>query len=135
MNQNREVFAVPGSPLDSRSEGPNQLIQDGAHLVTGAEDILRLLDFDTTKILMDSLQAEKSVSISLPIEQELNEARQIILNRLSPETTDVNQLIRGTGLRTDLVNIILVELELAGRIERFAGGKVALVYNNEWENA
>lgn len=135
LNQNREVFAVPGSPLDSRSEGPNRLIQEGAHLVTGAEDILRLLDFDTTKILMDSLQAEKSVSISLPAEQELTEARQIILDRLSPETTDVNQLIRGTGLRTDLVNIILVELELAGRIERFAGGKVALVYNNEWENA
>lgn len=135
LNQNREVFAVPGSPLDSRSEGPNQLIQDGAHLVTGAEDILHLLDFDTTKMLLDSLQADESISISLPMEQELDQARQIILSRLSPDTTDVNQLIRGTGLRTDLVNIILVELELAGRIERFAGGKVALVYNNEWENA
>lgn len=134
LNQNREVFAVPGSPLDSRSVGPNRLIQDGACLVTCAEDILRILDFNTTKSFMDNLAVKSNPASVLPPELELQEARQIILERLSPETTEVNQLIRGTGLPADLVSIILVELELAGRIERFAGGKVALVYSNEWEN-
>lgn len=136
LSQNREVFAVPGSPVDSRSAGPNQLIKDGAHLVSTAEDILSILDMNTTRQLFDSFAVDSISNTSYQSinEQDLNEARKIILSRLSPEVTAVNQLVRGTGLPTDVVTIILIELELAGRIERFAGQRVALVYNNEWEN-
>lgn len=136
LSQNREIFAVPGSPMDTRSAGPNQLIRDGAHLVTNAEDILSILDTNTTRELLDSFKPETACEKSYQSinEKELDEARKIILSRLSPEVTSVNQLIRGTGLPTDIVTIILIELELAGRIERFAGQRVSLIYNNEWEN-
>lgn len=133
LEQNREVFAVPGSPADSRSDGPNKLIQEGAHLVTCAEDIMRTLDFDTTKILFDSAVGTKSSKPYTYIDEKaLSDAREIILSLLSPEVISINQLIRTTGLPTELVNVILVELELAGRIERFAGQQVSLIYNNEW---
>lgn len=134
LNQNREVFAVPGSPLDSRSEGPNRLIQDGAHLVTKAEDVLHVLDVDSTRLLMDKVTLAEPLSL-FPREEDLEKARKIVLDLLSPEATDVNLIIRTTNIEPRLVNIILVELELAGRIERFVGGKVALVYSNEWGHA
>lgn len=136
LSQNREIFAIPGSPIDSRSTGPNQLIKEGAHLVTNGEDILSILDLNTTRELLDSfIQPSVTGKTYQSIdEKELDEARKIILSRLSPEVTSINQLIRGTGLPTDIVTIILVELELAGRIERFAGQRVALIYNNEWES-
>ncbi len=133
LAQNREIFAIPGSPADPRSEGPNQLIKDGAQLVTAPEDILSVLDFNTTKLLLDS--EEISVfdkPLSFVDETDLDKARQLVLSLLTPEVTGVNQIIRTTGLPTELVSIILVELELAGKIERFAGQKVALIYNNEW---
>ncbi len=135
LSQNREVFAIPGSPADPRSEGPNQLIKDGAHLVTCPEDILSALDFNTTRQLLDSNQScEFDKPFSFIDESNLETARQQILSLLSPEVTGINQIIRTTGLPTELVSIILVELELAGKIERFAGQKVALIYNNEWGN-
>ncbi len=133
LAQNREIFAIPGSPADPRSEGPNQLIKDGAQLVTTPEDILSALDYNSTKQLFDS---EQVCSFDKPLsfidETDLNKARELVLSLLTPEVTGVNQIIRTTGLPTELVSIILVELELAGKIERFAGQKVALIYNNEW---
>ena len=59
-------------------------------------------------------------------------AREKILSHLSPEVTSIDELIRETGLRTELVNAILLEMELSGIIERFVGQRVSLVYNNEW---
>ncbi len=133
LAQNREIFAVPGSPADTRSEGPNQLIKDGAQLVTTPEDILSVLDFNTTKLLLDSEQISVfDKPLSFVDESDLDKARKLVLSLLTPEVTEVNQIIRSTGLPTELVSIILVELELAGKIERFAGQKVALIYNNEW---
>lgn len=137
ISQDREVFAIPGSPADSRNKGSNQLIKDGAHLVTTPEDVLEIIERDTTKLLLDIEQGNSSVydkPLSFIDEAELAKARSIILCRLTPEVTGVNQLIRGTGLPIGLVSIILVELELAGKIERFAGNKISLVYENEWGN-
>ncbi len=135
LSQNREVFAVPGSPLDARSRGPNELIKDGAHLVTCGEDILEILDSNTSKTLLDVCDKhELDKPLSFISDSDLNKARDIIVSRLSPEVTGVNQLIRGTGLPTELVSIILVELELAGKIERFAGQRIALIYDNEWRS-
>lgn len=132
--QNKEVFAIPGSPLNERSAGPNQLIKDGAHLVTCSEDILDILQNDTTKLLLDSEQPRSKFDepFNFIHDDDLNKARKIVLSQLSPEVTGVDQLIRSTGLPTEVVNIILVELELSGLIERFAGQKIALIYNNEW---
>lgn len=136
LSQDREVFAVPGSPADSRNIGSNQLIKDGAHLVTAPEDVLELIERDTTKLLLDTEQGNSIYDKPLTFIDEvaLEKARTTILSRLTPEVTGVNQLIRGMDLPKGLVSIILVELELAGKIERFAGNKISLVYENEWGN-
>lgn len=132
--QNREVYAIPGSPVDPRNAGSNLLIKNGAHLVTTPEDVLSSVDHDTTKLLLDSEQGTGVYDkpLSFIDETDLEKARAIVLERLTPEVTDMNQLIRSTGLPISLVSIILVELELAGKIERFAGNKISLVYENEW---
>lgn len=132
--QNREVYAIPGSPVDPRNAGSNLLIKNGAHLVTTPEDILSSVALDTTKLLLDSEQGTGVYDkpLSFIDETDLDKARAIVLERLTPEVTDMNQLIRSTGLPISLVSIILVELELAGKIERFAGNKISLVYENEW---
>ena len=132
LDQNREIFAVPGSPADIRSEGPNKLIKEGAHLVTCAEDIMQILDFNSTKLLMESVRKVEPDYPYFFDKDDLDKARAIITARLGPESITVNQLIRGTEIPVDIVNVILVELELAGRIERFAGGRVSLTYTNEW---
>lgn len=134
LSQNREVFAIPGSPADSRNIGSNRLIKDGAHLVTSPEDILELIERDTTKLLLDAEQGNSVYDKPLTFidDATLAKARTMILSRLTPEVTGINQLIRGTDLPMGLVSIILVELELAGKIERFAGNKISLVYENEW---
>lgn len=134
LAQGREVFAIPGSPLDPRAAGPNQLIKDGAHLVTSTQDILFEIKSNMTFRFSDSQEAPRfDFSIfqnnSAPF---VEEAKQKILEHLSAEVTLIDELIRETGLRTELVNAILLEMELAGIVERFVGQRVSLVYNNEW---
>ena len=83
------------------------------------------------------LEAEKPPLFDFSIFQNndtdfVTEAREKILSHLSPEVTSIDELIRETGLRTELVNAILLEMELSGIVERFVGQRVSLVYNNEW---
>ena len=134
LSQGREVFAIPGSPLDSISAGPNQLIKDGAHLVSSAENILNIIDTETSFRFFDSYNNfEQMDTLTLKIaETEIETARKTLLEKLSPQATHIDVLIRETGLAPYIVNTILMELEIAGKIERFAGQYVALIYNNEW---
>ncbi len=134
LSQGREIFAIPGSPLDSRAAGPNQLIKDGAHLVSSAENILNIIDNETSFRFFDSYaQEEQFDALTLKIaETEINIARKTLLEKLSPQATHIDVLIRETGLAPYIVNTILMELEIAGKIERFAGQYVSLIYNNEW---
>ena len=135
LSQGREIFAIPGSPLDSRAAGPNQLIQDGAHLVSSAENILNVIDSETSFKFFDSyIKSEQMEALALKVEDsEFDIARKTLLEKLSPQATHVDVLIRETGLAPYIVNTILMELEIAGKIERFAGQYVALIYNNEWD--
>ena len=134
LSQGREIFAIPGSPLESRAAGPNQLIKDGAHLVSSAENILNIIDFETSFRFFDSYSYnEQFDALNLKIaETEINNARNTLLEKLSPQATHIDVLIRETGLAPYVVNTILMELEIAGKIERFAGQYVSLIYNNEW---
>ncbi len=132
LSQNREVMAVPGSPLDPRSEGPNHLIQEGAALIQNADDILYQLSLDHPFELTEAAR-EKDLAesgLSAP-EKEIEQAQTLILQHLTPEVTNIDTLIQGTNLPVDIVNVVLVQLELAGRIERFAGNKISLLYTNE----
>ncbi len=132
LSQNREVMAVPGSPMDPRSEGPNHLIQEGAALIQNTDDILRLISMDRPFELTENVQERdfSPTSLSAP-EKEIEHAQKLILQQLTPEVTCIDKIIQETDLPVDIVNVVLVQLELAGRIERFAGNKVSLLYTNE----
>ncbi|WP_417308514.1 DNA-processing protein DprA [Devosia sp.] len=128
VEQNREVFAVPGSPLDPRSEGANHLIRDGAQLITGAEDIINALqDYRLRRpnlLESDWLPDTDFFDTAPPTEDE----RSRLLEALSVTPTPVDDLIRTTGLGIGQVQTLLLELDLDGRIEWSAGQLVALSY-------
>ena len=130
--QERLLFAVPGFPLDARSEGPNKLIKQGATLVESATDILYELEDLTNQHRFNEPDAfDEVIMPSYPSvsDNELDKARKIITDSLSSQPTGVDELIRGTELTAQIVSIILVELELAGRIERHPGGRVSLLFD------
>ena len=120
----RDVMAVPGSPLDPRAHGCNQLIREGAILVQSAADILEMLrPFDLRPV------AEGSEAYTGPASPaEVGEAdRARVVGLLSPTPVAVDEIIRQSGLPPAAVQTVLLELELSGRLERHAGGRVSLV--------
>lgn len=124
--QGREVFAIPGSPLDPRARGANALIRDGATLVESADDILEGI----RPMLNRQLSEPAPEGFGAPddyAESDLNAAQAAILDRLGPTPIAVDALLRDTGLPAASVWAVLLELELAGRLERQPGGKIALL--------
>lgn len=125
--QGREVFAVPGSPLDPRSRGGNELIRNGATLVENADHVVEGL----ANILRQPL-AEPSSNNGPhrppPVNMTaLDAARPDMLEKLGPTPVAMDELIRQTGLPTAVVAAILLELEIAGRLERHPGQRVSLI--------
>ena len=126
--QGREVFAVPGSPLDPRNRGCNSLIRDGATLVQGAEDILEALAGTLPQALGEPPSAEFTAPEMTAVgESELTAARPLALELLGPSPVPIDELMRQSRLTPALLLTILLELELAGRLERHAGGQVSLI--------
>jgi DNA processing protein len=118
----REVMAVPGSPLDPRAQGCNQLIRDGATLVQNARDVVEQL------APMDSRVRSTSVPYRVdPEPANDDDALDTIEELLGPSPVPVDEIIRLSGASSGAVQMALLELDLAGRIERHAGGKVSLV--------
>lgn len=128
LTQGREVFAVPGFPMDPRSAGPNALIQDGATLVQSARDIVDALVQEKTFHLEETLAPQNYQLDFHSVELNLESVRQKVLENLSAEPVEVDDLVRVTEATMQEVNIVLVELELAGRLERHFGNRVSLVY-------
>jgi DNA processing protein len=119
----REVLAVPGSPIDPRAQGCNQLIRDGATLIQSAADVLETI----RPISGPRVASVTSGFRGEPAGEEPDEqGRQAILSLLSPAPVPVDELVRQSLLAPAMVQMILLELELAGRIERHAGGRVSL---------
>jgi DNA processing protein len=125
LEQDREVLAVPGSPLDQRSEGGNHLIQQGARLVTSADDIIEALGHvDPSR----SMLLEPDWEPDTPFEggDPGDDDRARLLASLSVAPTSVDTLISATGLSVSTIQMLLLELDLAGRIEWSSGQLVAL---------
>ncbi len=130
--QGREVFAVPGHPLDPRAEGTNGLLKSGATLVTEPQDIVSVL----APMLREApalVFADAPPAIGLgpppPVSQPppLPDAdRQRLLAALGPAPVDVDELGRATGLSPRAIQIALLELSLAGRVERHGHQMVSL---------
>lgn len=123
----REVMAVPGSPLDPRSRGCNQLIRDGATLVQDADDVaecLRPLDRRMAPPPPPLFRANDAGEAG---EYDPGDAaRAAVLTLLSMSYVPVDELIRQSGVPAAAVQMTLLELELAGRLERGAGARVRL---------
>jgi DNA processing protein len=120
----REVMAVPGSPLDPRAQGCNQLIRDGATLVQSAEDVLEAIGPTRVRPLR---QPERGYARPEVLVEADDSARGTVASLLNSTPVPVDELIRQSALAPSVVQTVLLELELAGRLERHAGGRVSLV--------
>lgn len=129
--QNREVFAVPGSPLDPRAEGANKLIQDGAHMATSADEIIRELKNLRLRPMHDpagdAWKGAPHLFGNTPAKEPDESLRIRILEILSPTPVQMDEVIRAAGAPVADVLTVILELELAGRIERQPGNKVNLI--------
>jgi DNA processing protein len=126
--QGREVFAVPGSPLDARAAGPNRLLREGATLTETADDVLRGLADLLRAPLREPEPADFRAGTAVPpSDAEVDAARADILEALGPAPVTVDEIIRGCQLSVSVVAVVLLELELAGRLERLPGGRIALL--------
>lgn len=127
LDQGREVLAVPGFPLDPRSAGPNALIRDGARLVTSADDVLAALaEADGPTARAPAAVPTPSGELILQ-ENERDDARRAVLAGLGSEPTAVDELVRRCHLSAPVAQMVLLEMELAGRLQRHPGNQVSLV--------
>jgi len=133
--QGRTLCAVPGSPLDPRAAGPNHLIREGAQLVTCAQDVIELLhNFEGTELREHGYQKN---FVSAPLDVVLpdeagnenipQDAQERILDLLSFTPIAVDEIARSCDLTISVMQTVLLELELAGRIKRSPGGFVSLL--------
>jgi DNA processing protein len=128
LEQGREVFAVPGSPLDPRAEGTNGLIKQGATPVTETSDIVAVL-----RPIMEQKELPAREPGPLPGEEagaeEVEPAadeRARIVGLLGPAPVQIDDLVRLSKSSPAVVRMVLLELEIAGRLERHGGGLVSL---------
>jgi DNA processing protein len=120
----REVMAVPGSPLDPRAQGCNQLIREGATLIQNAADVLEAIGPIDPRMVR---QEQAGFTSAPPLQDASEQERRSLSNLLGPVPVPVDELIRQSALSPALVQMVLLELELAGRLERHAGARVSLV--------
>lgn len=127
LEQGREVFAVPGSPLDPRAKGANRLIREGATLTEGADDVLAVL----RPILGHSFREPQEAGTPLRagdeaiLAHEADRVRTLIEEKLGPAPVEVDELIRQCGAPPAAILTVLLELELAGRVQRQPGNRVS----------
>lgn len=126
-DQGREVFAVPGSPLDPRSGGTNDLLRQGAVLVETARDVLEaILRLPLSEV--DQNSEEYGLNNYNYDEKDISDARRTILDGLTQAPTSVDEIMRECQLSAPVVLAALLELELAGSIDRYPGNRVARRY-------
>ena len=126
LEQSREVLAVPGSPLDPRAAGCNALIKQGARVVTAAADVI-----DAVRPMLASVPEAPPSALSAPPTEGVgvepaDQDRARVLEALGPAPVEVDEIIRYTCLPARMVQVVLLELALAGRLERHPGQRVSL---------
>ena len=126
--QGREVFAIPGHPLDPRAEGTNRLLKSGATLVTEPDDLVSALApltgaYPTTPY--EEAEPEQT-AVPAPYAALSDSDRDRVLAALGTAPIDIDSLVRGTRLEIRQVQVALIELALAGRIERHGSGFISL---------
>lgn len=120
----REVMAVPGSPLDPRAQGCNMLIREGATLIQSVDDVLEALGPIDTRMVREP--AQQFVTVPAP-EPTGAQDRDVVTGLLGPTPVAIDEIVRQSGHPAASVQLVLLELELAGRLARHAGARVSLL--------
>ncbi len=133
LEQGREVFAVPGSPLDPRVEGTNGLLKQGANLTTEATDVISVLQPIMGSPLneLPGLPMAEPDLLSPADGEPDNNVRVRVVSLLGPTPVSIDELIRLSGTSPALVWMALLELDIAGRLTRQPGGLVAMIAPEE----
>jgi DNA processing protein len=126
LEQGREVFAVPGSPLDPRAEGTNGLLKQGATPVTEAADIVSMLQ-PIMGVDAPAREPEPAEGNTGDYREPAADERARIIGLLSPVPVSIDDLVRLSQTSPRAVRMVLLELEIAGRLERHGGGLVSLI--------
>jgi DNA processing protein len=133
LEQNREVFAVPGFPMDTRYSGTNKLIKQGAYLLETVEDVLHIINarIAQNKSLFTNQQKhyqEGDFNLNdKVIEKDLDKVRNLILSILSVSPITIDDLIRKLNVPVGIVMLSIIELELAGVVQRTRNNEVVLL--------
>lgn len=127
LEQGREVFAVPGSPLDPRARGTNRLLREGAILTESTDDVLDALRPILGHAFREPTDAPFGGEADPRIDDADETLRGQLIGLLGPSPVSVDELVRQSGARTSAVISILLELELAGRLNRESGNRVAMI--------
>jgi DNA processing protein len=123
LEQGREVFAVPGSPLDPRARGSNRLIREGATLTETAEDVVAMLRPILGQSFGASVSSEPAAMVT-PAPEKTDAVRALVEEKLGPAPVEIDELIRQCGVPPADVLTVLLELELAGRVQRHPGNRI-----------
>ena len=135
LEQGKDIFAVPGSPLENRSQGPNHLIKEGAVLTENADDILNILSISQNRQIkstylslkpLDKVKNRVNISdIEIAEPQPEKESQSTLIELISFEGVDIDELLRSSGFSQADFFSQLLDLEFSGKIERQAGNRVA----------
>jgi len=128
----RLVFAVPGSPLDPRAAGTNGLLKDGAIVTTDSRDVIDALApssrlFPDDEPLLEEPEGDDGARFTEPKDDE----RTRVIEALGPSPAEIDDIIRHTGVSAQTVYLVLIELDLAGRLHRHPGGMVSLAFDED----
>ena len=128
----RLVFAVPGSPLDPRAAGTNGLLKDGAIVTTESRDVIDALApssrlFPDDEPLLKEPEGDDGARFTEPHDDE----RTRVIEALGPSPAEIDDIIRHTGVSAQTVYLVLIELDLAGRLHRHPGGMVSLAFDQD----
>ncbi|MPZ56735.1 MAG: DNA-protecting protein DprA [Rhizobiales bacterium] len=126
LEQGREVFAVPGSPIDPRTEGTNKLLKQGATLVTETSDVVAVLRPIIGQVAGIPAEEPDRPDLGSSAKPERDERNRIVA-LLGPTPVAIDDLIRISGSSPAIVRMVLLELEIAGRLERAGAGMVSLL--------
>ncbi len=135
--QGRDIMAVPGSPIDPRAKGPNHLIREGATLVRSADDVLEIItNFSGKGFREPAAQAQNFFHEPIEYDVSTNEnkresVQEKILSNLSFTAINVDELVRACHVTISELQLIVMELELAGRIKRLPGNKIILIKQSD----
>ena len=133
LEQNREVFAVPGFPLDTRYAGTNKLIKQGAYLLETVDDLLHVINAPLSQdksLFMEQQNQLLEEDFDLNdknIEKDLDKIRNLILSTLSASPITIDDLIRKISAPVGVVMLAIIELELAGTVQRIRNNEVVLI--------